>query len=283
MKRNGLIFLLLIIGLLWGASFVAGQQIASPPELTDTPGQDDPETVLYFPIVMYFEPPLAPPYDMARFIKGDGRLYEVQHSGGAQARHQTQFENNLFFHTKGNESYAEWEELWATSHFIYRGTDTSPGNGHYYTLRDEGEYGSKWAPRFWNVGQIFERNPHVMFYNKSDCSEVVGGFQRSWLLFEAYHPYYTFQSGLRLANVAQLAWLTEPNGQPEERYYYAENYGLVGWSSRTNGFSYISEMHNSGQRPNNAREVIPCLDQSPNWNTRRFDGPLPYWPGNHRR
>jgi hypothetical protein len=236
------------------------------------------------PIVMYFEAPLEAPYDMARFMDGDGRLYEVQHSGGSQARHQTQLEsNNLFFHTKGNETHAEWEELWYDSHFIYRGTDTSPGNGMYYTLRDNGHYGSKWAPRFWQVGDVYERNPNVMFYHKSDCSVVVGGSQRSWLLFEAYHPYYTFESGIRLQNVVQLAWLTSPNGVPEERYFYAENYGLVGWRSLNHGQSYISEEHPPDQRPDNKREEIPCLNQAPFWFDRRFERPLPYWPGNHRR
>lgn len=253
------------------------------PSPTPTP-EPLPSTVIFLPIIFHLYGPMQPPYDMAQFMDSDdGRLYEVQHSGGSQARHQTQQDGGAFFHTKGNEISAEWEELWYTNQFIYRGTDTSPGNGLYYTLRDGGLYGSKWAPRYWQVGGLYERNPTVLFFRKSDCGLVVGGTQRSWLLFEAYHPTYTFPSGLELAHVVELAWLLTPNGEPEERYFYALEYGLVGWSSRTHGFSYISEIHEPGQRPDNNREVIPCLDTSFYWTDRRADRPLPYWPGNHRR
>lgn len=56
---------------------------------------------VYLPAV--FMPAMSPPYDMTRFMIGDGRLYEVRHSGGSQARHQTQIEAGRFYHTKGNE------------------------------------------------------------------------------------------------------------------------------------------------------------------------------------
>ncbi len=81
----------------------------------------------------------------------------------------------------------------------------------------------------------------------------------------------------------QLAWLLEPNDPPEERYYYAEGYGLVGWWSRDRGMSYISEIHAPGARPDNTREEIPCLDRSPQAADARPTGKLPYWPGKHRR
>ena len=225
---------------------------------------------------------LDEPYDMVRFMVGDDRIYEVQHSGGSQARHQTQVEGQAFYHTKGNEISAEWEELWHTQQFIYRGTDTSPGNGQYYTLRDEGIYGSKWAPRYWVVGGIFERNPQVTFYQKQNCSAAQGGTQKSYLLFEEYYPEYEFESGITLKNVVQLAWLSQKDGEPIERYYYAEYYGLVGWWSNSGAHSYISEIHEPGDRPDNLREVIPCLDKSP-LAPPQFSGPLPFWPGNHRR
>jgi hypothetical protein len=215
---------------------------------------------------------------MAQFMVGDGRLYEVQHSSGSQARHQTQTADTRFFHTKGNEVSAEWEELWATQAFIYRGTDTSPGNGNFYTLYEDEVAGSPWSPRFWRVNQVYERNPYVVFYRKSDCGIVASGFQRSWLKFEAYYPVYTFPGGITVRNVVQLAWLLQPDGEPEEQYLYAEDFGLVGWGSANQGFSYISEVHAPGQRPDNTREVIHCetnpftaLPQSPVLNF----GPLP--------
>lgn len=219
-----------------------------------------PPFVAYLPVMAKTE--LRSPYDMREFLMGDGRLYEVLHSSGGQARHQTQLAGGKFFHTKGNETVAEWEELWADNRFIYRGTDTSPGNGLYYTLRENGRYGSAWAPRYWAVGGLFQRHPEVTFYRKSDCGFAFGGYQSSWLKFEAYYPQYTFPGGIRLNNVAQLAWLLTPTGEPIERYYYAQSYGLVGWWSRDNGMSSIREIHPPGTRPDNGRESIPCLNQS---------------------
>lgn len=216
-------------------------------------------TFRYFlPIVL--STPLTPPYDMARFMVGDGRLYEVQHSGGSQARHQTQVTPTRFYHTKGSEWSAEWEELWATADMIYRGTDTSPGDGRYYTLYDGDSPGSAWSPRFWDVGDLYERNPFVVFRRKSDCQIVLSGYQRSWLRFEAFYPSYTFRGGIKLDNVVELTWLLSPDGAPVESYFYAEHFGLVGWGSADRGYSYVSQVHAPGARPDNKREVIPCLD-----------------------
>ena len=299
LKRVVLVLFALFLGLLPGAAVVsalgrqqrggepvviaaaagAGQETEDAslapgdPALTDT-------VDIYLPII--FRSYLTEPFDMLDFMVGDGRLYEVQHSGGSQARHQTQVEGRSFFHTKGNEVSAEWEELWYDNAYIYRGTDTSPGDGQYYTLRDPGIYGSKWAPRFWVEGSIFKRIPQVTFYQKSNCAPVLGGTQLSYLRFEAYYEKYTFESGITLENVVELSWLLQRDGQPIERYYYAEFYGLVGWWSSSGAHSYISEIHEPGTRPDNLREVIDCLDRSPDA-PLQFLGPLPFWPGEHRR
>jgi hypothetical protein len=207
--------------------------------------------------------------DLTDYMVGDGRIYEVQHSHGSQSRHQTQIDiedEKRFFHTKGyrglpdsDAMLAEWEELWSTRNYIYRSTDTSPGNDQYYTLYEGSQAGSPWAPRYWKEGDICERNPFVVFYNKDNCSIVASGFQRSWLRFEEVYDEYTFESGITLQNVIRLAWLLHPTGQPIENYFYAENYGLVGWGSNDRGYSYISEQHAPGQRPDNVPEEIPCL------------------------
>ncbi len=234
---------------------------------------DQPSHFIYLPGV--FGSPPAPLYDMTRFMIGNGRLYEVMHSGGSQARHQTQLGGGHFFHTKGSEIEAEWEELWVRGGFIYRGTDTSPGNELFYTLyagHAPGTLaGSAWSPRHWRVGDLYERNPYVVFYHKSNCGVHISGYQRSWLRFEAFYPTYTFQSGLRLSNVIELSWLLQPNGRPEESYFYAESFGLVGWGSADRGYSYISEIHDPGERPDNTREVIDCLGRVA---PRLLPGPL---------
>ncbi len=40
----------------------------------------------------------------------------------------------------------------------------------------------------WQEGELYERNPYVVFYRKSNCSIVASGFQKSWLRFEAHYP-----------------------------------------------------------------------------------------------
>ena len=197
--------------------------------------------------------------DLLAYLRGDGRLYEVQNSWGSQERMQTQIEGNRFYHTKNQQ----WEELWADDEYVYRGTDTSPGNGRYYTLRDGDRYGSKWARRVMSVGERFRRNPTVTFYRKSDCrrTEEKGGTQESWIKLIAIHPQRTFRSSIRLNDVIEMGWLLSPNGEPAERYFYAKGFGLVGWEGSI-GSSWISEIHEPGTRPDNEREVIPCLKRS---------------------
>ncbi len=234
-------------------------------------------------------------YDLARYKQGDGRLYEVHFKADdfeTQARHQTQFLNGRFYHTKGNENYAEWEELWNDTYYVYRGTDTSPGNGYFYTLYESvtdylrGNPGSKWSERYMSVGEMYFRRPYVVFFRKSDCGLVAGGQypDPSWLKFQAFHRSYTFDTGITLNNVVELAWMPgNENGptQPvDERYFYAEGYGLVGWKKPSLGWrSAISEEHLPGTRPDNLRETIACLqataDQPQRWSAKLSLGPLP--------
>ncbi len=218
-------------------------------------------------------------FDMADYIVGDGRLYEVwqwiaSENKSTQARHQTQFDGPRFYHTKGIPT-AEWEELWMDDEFVYRGTDTSPGGERYYTLREGGRYGSRWSPRHWRVGDVYERSPQVTFYGKSNCDAIFDFAQRSWLKFVAYYPEYTFDTGhpdpITVRGVIELAWLLIEDGQPEERYFYARDFGLVGWANNNGDFSRISEIHQSDSGlPNNTREVISCLNTG--------DRPIPDQP-----
>ncbi len=193
---------------------------------------------------------------------GNGPLYEVATQGQGQQRHQTQVEGNVFYHTKGGDGLAkpaEWEQLRYDSQHIWRFTDTSPGDNRYYQLRDGGQDWSKWAPRYWSVGDAFRRMPLVTFYNKSDCA-VVGepGIQDTWLKLVGIYNEYQFYTGIILRNVIKLEWLTSPGSDPIESYWYARGYGLVGWAGQGK-IAAISEIHSSGARPDNVREIIACL------------------------
>ena len=187
---------------------------------------------------------------------------------------------------------AEWEELWNDNFYIYRGTDTSPGNDLFYTLYGSlddylaGKPGSHWSERFMRVGEMYFRQPYVVFFHKSDCSLVAGGnyTDLSWLKFQAFHSTYTFETGLTLKNVVELAWMpgneSGPTQPVDERYFYAEGYGLVGWKKPSLGWrSAISEEHVPGARPNNTREVISCLGkinfQPQAWSPKLRTGSLP--------
>jgi hypothetical protein len=271
-KRLTNISIVLFIGLLSVGSAIKvlanGSIRVSESNSTDLGQESVVSNTLYLPLIYIPHPaPLPTPLDLTLFLIGDGRLYEVRHQDGSQERIQAQIDSGRFFHVKG-ENNGKWEELWATDEFIYRGTDTSPADDgttpQYYTLRENGQYGSPWAPRYWRVGQIFERNPIVSFYDKEDCVYDEGGLQTSWLKFVAYYPTYNFPGpipgGITLTNVIQLAWLT-PESQPVENYFYAQYYGLVGWSNDEGKEAFISEIQTPEKpRPEMIREEIPCLD-----------------------
>jgi hypothetical protein len=200
------------------------------------------------------------PFFTGGFI-GKGVLYEIKTQGAGQQRVQTQVEGNVFYHTKGGDGAAfpaEWEQLRYDDDFIWRFTDTSPGNGRYYQLRDNGQDWSKWCPRFWRVGDVYRRFPLVSFYKKADCTQLSEEIQDTWIRFAGLYAEYTFFTGIILKNVIELHWLSSPDSDPIERYWYAMGYGLVGWTGQGK-LSAISEIHAPGARDDNVREVINCL------------------------
>jgi hypothetical protein len=198
-------------------------------------------------------------YDLLPYLRGDGRLYELQFnwSGGGQQRVQTQVSGDHFYFVKGSE----WEELWGDDHFIYRGTDTSVGGGEAYTLTESGQYGSAWVPRQMSIGVPFRRMPLVVFRRKSDGVEIPGkqGVQITWIQLQEVHREFTLSSGIDLADVAILAAYEDANGKPKdqpfERYYYAQKYGLVAWEGSL-GQSVMVREFPPGSQPDNQREVL---------------------------
>jgi hypothetical protein len=204
-------------------------------------------------------------YDMLDYMQGDGRVYDLHfdwHGGGSQ-RIQTQEEGGRFYHVK----WQQWEELWADDNFVYRGTDTSPGNNEVYTLYENGQYGSPWIARKMAIGVPFLRSPLVVFRNKSNGSEVPGkkGTHVTWIKLEAVHSKFKFSSGFELANVAVLVWLPDVGGKPGtqvlERYYYAKKHGLVAFEGEL-GKSVITNAFKLGEAPGLEREVLPWFNHT---------------------
>jgi GH25 family lysozyme M1 (1,4-beta-N-acetylmuramidase) len=214
-------------------------------------------------------PPPAPPpqagIDMSEYLWGDGRVHVLAYRINGQTGHQrltTAQKGNRFYQVKDGE----FEEFWADEAAIYRGVDTSYGNGKYYVQRrDSLTYGAPWCPRHWTVGQTYERNPLVSFYYKADCrkaAEPKEGYHRTWLKFAARHATWTSEGGVTLRDVVELHWLTAPGGAPAEVYFYARRTGsqpggLVAWRSSSGNASWIVP-GGEGQEPP-AMEVIPCL------------------------
>lgn len=218
-------------------------------------------------------------FDLLPYLRGDGRLYEMKHifempNGPmtGQQRVQTQHEGNRFYQTKNSE----WEELWSDDRFIYRGTDTSPGSGNFYTLMDGERYGSAWIPRHMAVGQAYRRSVVVTSRRKGNCmmNSHLSGRHVTWIRLEAMHNNLTLPDvegragrGINLRDLVVLAAYNEVKGRPAEkpfeRYYYAKGFGLVMWEgieTDHRGVSFLVQVHNPGDRPDNVRERIPCLD-----------------------
>ncbi len=201
-------------------------------------------------------------YDMLDYLRGDGRLYDLEFNwaGGGRQRVQTQVEGDHFYHVKNTE----WEEMWADDHFINRGTDTSPGSGEVYTLFENGQYGSPWVPRRMTIGVPFRRTPLVLFRRKNDGAEVPNKrfVHATWIQLEAVHSHFEMPGGVDLEGVAVLAAFEDQNGKPKkqpfEHYYYAKNYGLVGWEGSL-GRSTITQEFPRGSQPDNRRESLSWL------------------------
>lgn len=193
--------------------------------------------------------------DLLPFLKGDGRQYEVKNAWGSQERVQTQVDGAHFYHVKN----AQWEQFFFDDEFIYRDVDCSPGNGRFYRMKDADlPRGSRWLRRHMTIGETFTQNRQVQFYNKADGSksDANSGSVTDTMKLVAHHAKHRFPTGIELNDVIELEWV---NGR--ERYFYAKNYGLVGWARKhddphTPPWSAISEIHQPGSRQPFTRERI---------------------------
>ncbi|NLX11732.1 MAG: peptidoglycan DD-metalloendopeptidase family protein [Chloroflexi bacterium] len=199
--------------------------------------------------------------EMLDYLQGDGRLVELAYDwdGGGRVLAQTQTQGGRIYHVKDSE----WEEFWADDHFIYRGVDTTAEDGVVRVLTEMGQYGSAWLPRRMTPGIPFRHVPITVFYRKDSGQRVRHMPQVKWVQLEAVHPRYQFPGGIALADVASVAVYADANGQPaaepDARYLYARQYGLVGWEGSRGTLSMVGEFA-PGERPDNERELLPWLD-----------------------
>lgn len=148
------------------------------------------------------------------------------------------------------------EEFCITPTAIQRGADTSSlwtPDGKYqgffyiqYTRNADGTltYGCNWSPLWMSVGETYVRNAYIVEYWWD--GRIKAQYPATTALkFEQFHASYTFaRSGITVANVAELSW------EGEERYFYAANYGLVGWlNARTGAGSYLGSVKDVYIRP----------------------------------
>lgn len=196
-------------------------------------------------------PPVGKPVDLVEYMLpnrgGYGPLFEMRRADGSQARHQTQAgPGGVFYITKGTggiDGKSEWEELAYDDQYIWRGVDTSPGNGRYYVQYEPGQDMARWTKRYMSVGETWSGAGHqVQFYWKSNClesSENSGPARNEITLVDANEDRITLSNGT-------------------ESWVFTKGLGMTGWSSPW-GSSEVSEIHTPGSRPDNVRETIPCM------------------------
>lgn len=147
-----------------------------------------------------------------------------------------------------------YEALRINGDFIDRGEDTSMISndgihpfGTYYVLKHwEGSklvYGSHWIKRDMRIGESFHRDALVVIYNYTG-KELIRYPDSTNIRLVDHHEWYEFRSGIIVADVIELQW------GGEEHYFYAKNYGLVGWRNLRTGLgSYITSYNANIQEP----------------------------------
>jgi hypothetical protein len=159
------------------------------------------------------------------YLRGDGRAYMVRHPDGNNEKFRTVHDGARFLLLKNSQ----WEELWADDQFIWRGVDTSPGDGQYYRQFEDGQRGARWCPRRMTVGQAWASPAEhtVQTYWKGDCQPADhhrNGRTRNRLTLVARHAAMTW-NGVTVRDVIEVVSGTGETG------FWARGYGLVAWSS----------------------------------------------------
>jgi murein DD-endopeptidase MepM/ murein hydrolase activator NlpD len=172
------------------------------------------------------EPPQDGPgarYALWDYLIGDGRAYRVRGNlGGDEVFHTIQ-KNGRAYQVKNQQ----WEELWLANGMIWRGADTSPGDGRYYRVISESD--PKGAPWVWAVmseGDSCTTQKRVQYYDKATCAPDPrnSGDVTDTITLVQHYDRWQSPHGYVVPDVIALRW--EEGG---ESYFYGRDYGLVGW------------------------------------------------------
>lgn len=139
-----------------------------------------------------------------------------------------------------------YEELRARAATIDRRVDTSPGNGRSYCQFTNGAPPTPWAPwarRNMAVGELFSRNPVVVFKDERNCATVNSYIDPSQLLLFAHHDKWSDPNTARtFDDVIELRWIA--NGALVEKYFAARGVGYIRFEAPGAGYSsWVHEIH----------------------------------------
>lgn len=201
------------------------------------------------------EPPVVDKIDLKNYIIGDSRRYYLKnHNGSTQEILQSQVDGDRYFQVKNQN----WESFVIDNDWIRRDKDTSPGGGRYYTQREpNSSIPAKWLPRHMALGEDFTVTLDVQFYNLDNClpSDLNSGNVTDKRRLVKHYDIWESRHGIVLSDVVEIVWM---NGG--EKYFYAKDYGLVGWERlhqdpNTPAWTAISEFVDGG---NNER-ITGCF------------------------
>lgn len=188
-------------------------------------------------------PPQPQTIDLLPYLRGDGRAYMVRHPKGAEEKFRTVQDGARWLQLKNSQ----FEEFWLSDGYIWRGVDTSAGEGNYYRQFEHAAAGARWCPRLMYVGQTWVSpvQHRVQTYRKSDCAPVQhhrNGSATNRVTLVARHVSRTW-NGITVQDVLELLTSTG------ETMFFARGYGLVAWKSGW-GESAIAKLLPAGEADN---------------------------------